>query len=74
MIMVIKRVEYGISYYDLIKENFHIYTNIPFFASMCTVQDMRTFTELISITNQLKYSMFNSLTLFNTTVCFALFN
>ena len=23
MIMVIKRVEYGISYYDLIKENFH---------------------------------------------------
>ena len=56
MIMVIKRVEYGISYYDLIKENFHAQsTNIPFFASMCTAQDMRTFTELISITDQLKY-------------------
>ena len=59
MIMVIKRVEYGISYYDLIKENFH--AQIYPFSPVCVqVEDMRTFTELITITNQLKYSMFNS--------------
>ena len=71
MIMVIKRVEYGISYYDLIKENFH--AQIYPFSPVC-VRFKLTFTELISITNQLKYSMFTSLTPFNTPVCFALFN
>ena len=33
MIMVIKRVEYGISYYDLIKENFH--AQIYHFSPVC---------------------------------------
>ena len=59
MIMVIKRVEYGISYYDLIKENFH--AQIYPFSPVCVHNnadnqlDMRTYTELISITDQLKY-------------------
>ena len=33
MIMVIKRVEYGISYHDLIKENFH--AQIYLFSPVC---------------------------------------